>query len=193
MLSGLIHRSWNTINGSDLIEGTYRGVNFIFSNLHLEQVTTDNKGSEKRVTKFKGQWLTLSLAKPMTFGVQLRGRKGRTGQSTVETESAEFNSRFQIIASDAHTAFYVLTPQLIEQIIKADKKASARMLISFDGDKMHVAIDSYRELFEPADKKLFAVSNIATLRMQMKWDVNYIANIIDEFLANEALFNAEGV
>jgi hypothetical protein len=192
--AGLIHRSWNKISGSDLLEGKYKGISFTFSDLHLEMETTDNKGRKRRATKFKGQWLILGLAKPLTFGVQLRGRKGGSGsgKSAIETESIEFNKRFQIIAASPHNAFYILTPDFMEQILKADKRANARMLVSFDGDKMHIALDSRRDLFELSDKKkMFAANNIPALRMQMKWDVNYIANIIDELLVNETLFNAE--
>lgn len=184
----LIQRSWNRISGSDLIEGRYKGVNFSFSDIHLEMETTDKNGRKTRTTKFKGQWLILSLAKPMTYGVRIR-KNG--GTSTVQTENIEFNRRFQILASDGHTAFYVLTPQLMEQILKADNRANARMLIGFAGDKMHIALGSNRDLFEMCKEKakMFKVNNIETLRMQMRWDVNYIANIMDEFLVNEALFN----
>ncbi|MCL2697163.1 MAG: DUF3137 domain-containing protein [Oscillospiraceae bacterium] len=194
MYAGLIHRSWNKISGSDLIEGAYKGIGFTFSDVFLEQVSANKKGSERRSVVFKGQWLILELAKPLTFGVQLRGRRGGdSAKSDIETESMEFNKRFQIIASNPHTAFYILTPQLIEQILKAAGRANAQMSVSFDGDKMHIALDSGRDLFELCSekRKMFKVNNIETLRMQMRWDVNYIANIIDELLLNETLFKAD--
>lgn len=182
--ANLIH-GWNRISGSDQIKGSYKGVRFAFSDIHLEFENADG-GRKRRLTKFKGQWLILELAKAVSCEVQLREGGGK---SDIQTENIEFNRRFQILAPTPLNAFYVLTPQLIEQVMNAAHRAKSRMFIGFEGKKMHVALHNGRDLFELCDKKHpFAVSNLATLRMQMRWDANYIANIIDEFIVNEALF-----
>jgi hypothetical protein len=185
----LIH-GWNRISGSDLIKGSYRGVRFAFSDVYLEYEKSNNRNRKKRTVIFKGQWLILELLKTISCNVQLRERSDTSSEkSDIETENIEFNRRFQIIAPNKLNAFYVLTPQFIEQILNARNRANSRTFISFDGNKMHVALHNGRDLFELCDKKNpFAVSNMATLRMQMRWDVNYIANVIDEFLKNECLF-----
>ncbi|MCL2638764.1 MAG: DUF3137 domain-containing protein [Oscillospiraceae bacterium] len=191
----LLHQPWNKIKGSDLVKGSYKGVNFTFSDLHLQHETGSGK-NRKVVTRFKGQWLIIDLAKKLPFGVQLKARNGDIGvgkrmKSDVETENIEFNQKFQITAPNPLDAFLILTPHFMEYILKAKHRASAQMYVSFDETQIHVALHNGRDLFEPADKKLFAENNIETLRMQMRWDVNYIANIIDEFLLNEVLFNAD--
>ncbi|MDR2558824.1 MAG: DUF3137 domain-containing protein [Oscillospiraceae bacterium] len=183
---------WNRISGSDLVEGTYKGVKFSFSDLLLRHETGSGK-NRKVVTRFKGQWLIIELSKEIPRGVQLRARIGEVGvgrkiKSDIETENIEFNQKFQIKTRDPHTAFYVLTPHFMEYILNAKRRAGAQVFMSFDRNQIHIALHNGRDLFEPSNKKLFAVSNIATLRMQMQWDVNYITNIIDEFLLNENLF-----
>ncbi|MCL2698433.1 MAG: DUF3137 domain-containing protein [Oscillospiraceae bacterium] len=189
--AGLVD-NWRTYSGSDLVEGTYKGVRFVFSDVNLVQRSNDDKGNAN-VSVFKGQWLILELAKPLASGVQLIGRKGNNNaKSDAETENIEFNRRFQIIAPNPLNAFLVLTPQFIEQTLTAVVSANARTSISFTGNQMHIALDSNRDLFEFCEKKSsFAVDNIETMRMQMRWDVNYIANIIDEFIVNETLFEVK--
>jgi hypothetical protein len=182
---------WSRISGSDLVKGTYKDVKFSFSDLHLQHETGSGK-NRKVVTKFKGQWLIIDPAKEIPHAVLLRERSGSKAKSDIETESIEFNRRFQITTRDPHTAFYILTPHFIEHILKADKRAGAATSISFERRQVHVALHNGRDLFEPCSKKLYDISNIEMLRMQMSWDAKYITNIIDELLLNENLFNTEG-
>jgi hypothetical protein len=189
--TGLIQQSWNRINGSDLVQGSYKGVRFSFSDVHLEQVTKSRKGGQTRTTRFKGQWLIVDLAKELPWVIQLRERGmsvSKRAKSDIETENIEFNRRFHISTRDPHTAFYLLTPHFMEYILGADNRANAHTFMSFGGRQVHIALHNGRDLFEPFGKKLFAMKNIQTLRMQMQWDANYIAGIIDELLQNECLF-----
>jgi len=184
--SGLI-QNWNKISGSDLIEGIYKGVKFHFSDIHLEHEKNSGK-SKSRTTRFKGQWLIIDLKKEIPWFVELRHRGAIKAKSDVETENIEFNRMFQIITKDPHTAFYVLTPHFIEYIIKAKRRANAEMYMKIIGKQIYIALHNGRDLFEPYGNNLFAEENIETLRMQMRWDVNYISGIIDELLHNENLF-----
>jgi len=188
----LIHQPWNQISGSDLVEGTYRGVKFTFSDLFLQHVTGSGK-NRRVVTRFKGQWLIVELAKNVPFKIQLRARSGTGGagnkaKSDVETENVEFNDKFWITTGDPHTAFYVLTPHFMEYILKAKSRSGAPASLNIDGRKIHIALHNGRDLFEPCSKKLYDTRNIEMLRNQMKWDINYITGIIDELLLNENLF-----
>jgi hypothetical protein len=189
--SGLIP-SWNVIRGSDLVVGTYKGVSFSFSDIELIRESGSGK-NRSRTTVFKGQWLIFDTVREVPLGVMLRerDRDNRKAKSDIETENIEFNRRFVITCHDPHTAFFILTPHFMEYIIKADNRAQARTFINISGRSVHVALHNGRDLFEPDGKKIFTVNSIATLRMQMRWDVNYIAGIIDEFLLNETLFGKE--
>ncbi|MDR2531848.1 MAG: DUF3137 domain-containing protein [Oscillospiraceae bacterium] len=188
----LIQLNWNRISGSDLVEGTYRGVRFSFSDLLLRHETGSGK-NRKIVTRFKGQWLICELKKEIPWKICLRerGSDNKRTKSTIETENIEFNQKFHIQAEDPHTAFYVLTPHFMEYIMKARRRANARTFMKFDGRQIHIALHNGRDLFEPYGKKLFVANNIVTLRMQMQWDVKYITGVIDELLYNEKLFNKE--
>jgi hypothetical protein len=192
--SGIIRRTrlipdFNKTSGSDLVIGSYKGVRFKFSDVHLEHES--GQKFKTRTTRFKGQWLILELKKDLPWRLVLRerGLDNKLAKSTVETENIEFNKRFHIQAQDSLTAFKIFTPHFMEYILKADNRASARTFMNFDGRQVHVALHNGRDLFEIKGKKShFAVNNIATLRMQMRWDVNYITSVIDELLYNENLF-----
>jgi hypothetical protein len=181
--------SWNRLNGSDLIEGKYRGVRFSFSDLLLRHESGSGK-NRKAKTRFKGQWLIIELAKEIPHAVLLREDSGKE-KSDIETENIEFNRKFQIKTEDPHTAFYLLTPHFMEYILQTKKRANAKMHMNFGGNRVHIALHSGRDLFEPCSKKLHDMKNIEMLRNQMQWDAKYITNIIDELLLNEGLFNAE--
>jgi hypothetical protein len=194
--AGFFKGGWNRISGSDLVAGVYKGVRFSFSDLHLQEERGSGK-NRKVTTIFKGQWLIIDYEKELPHGLTLRVRGGgkmRThgvgnrAKSDIETENMEFNKKFQIQTRDPHTAFYVLTPHFMEYILKAKQRSGAQAHFRFDRRQVHIALHNGRDLFEPTGKNLFAMDNIATLKMQMQWDVNYITNIIDELLLNENLF-----
>lgn len=196
----LVH-NWNESTGSDFVRGRYKGVGFIFSDVHLEDVqeTTDSDGDthETRTTRFRGQWMVLELRKNTGHTVRLREREQRKlsgnytkqGKSDVETENAAFNQMFQIQTDDPHTAFYVLTPHFMDAIVAADQRASGRTYMCFMGDRVHIAVDNGRDSFEL--KRGGETRNIDALRARIRGEVKYITDIADELLRNTSLF-AEG-
>jgi hypothetical protein len=190
--SGLIQQTWNTLSGSDMVEGFYKGVRFMFSDIHL-QLIVKRKNQNTKKTIFKGQWLIIEPAKDIPWGLTLRSRLavGKRAKSDIETENIEFNKRFLIQSQDPHTAFYILTPHFMEYILGAKHKANSQIHFNFYGREVHAALYNGRDLFEPKGRNLFSKDNITALRGQMEWDVNYIKSIIDELLLNENLFNTE--
>lgn len=201
--TGLVN-GWNTLSGSDLARGTYRGVRFSFSDIHLEKVKKlDDKD---RTTLFKGQWLICELHREVPQPLKLRERSIENTydkllpplrtldpvwqKSDAETENAAFNKKFQIITPDPHTAFYVLTPHFMEQILALDNRADARTYMHFCGKQAHIALHNGRDLFEPNEKELASPTpkSIAALRETLKKDAKYITGTIDALLENEYLF-----
>lgn len=195
----LIH-NWNRSSGSDTVYGRYRGVTFVFSDVHLEdeETSTDSDGNTNTTTttRFRGQWLMLEAKKALPHMVRLRERAQRrlTGsykktKSDVETENAAFNEKFEILTDDPHTAFYVLTPHFMEAIIAADERANARTYLCFDGQRVHIAVDNGRDSFEV--KRGADVKDIDRLRARIKGEIRYIMEIVDELLQNTYLFGKE--
>lgn len=197
--AGLID-TWDRVQGSDYVEGKYRNLDVCFSDVHLEkeEVHVDSKGhtTTSWVTKFKGLWLTCRLNRPIPYKLRIRENAERMllggyakSRSDVETENIEFNQKFQILTSDPHTAFYVLTPHFMEYIVSADRSAQGRMYLCFSGDVVHIAIHTNQDAFE-----LKAGENVADLdgvRARVRSEVKYVTDILDELRKNEYLFSEE--
>jgi hypothetical protein len=176
---------WNSFSGEDYIEGTYKGHRVAFSDIHLERVTTNSKGSHTRTTIFQGNWLICELAKNLPAVMRLS--EGR-GESNVKTENIAFNNKYNIFTDNPHYMFYVLTPQFMEQSIAADEAADARTYFCFAEDKVHVAIDSRHDTFEIRSTD---ISNPDLARERIREEMAYITGILDELFQNNYLFGEE--
>jgi len=182
---------WNRCAGSDYIRGRYKGVNFTFSDLHLEHVVKRKKQTV-RVTRFKGQWLICESRRALPHSIHLREREQladrKRMKSNVETENSEFNNKYQIITADPHTLFYVLTPHFMEYILNMDNRADARTYMCFLGDKVHITLHNGRDLFEANERMALRGISLDQIRDSIRWDVKYITSVIDELLLNDRLF-----
>jgi len=180
---------WNVIKGSDLVEGRYRDVKITFSDIELIEKKSSGK-STSSITKFRGQWLICELAKTLPASLRLSERyiEGRGGKSDVETENVAFNAKYRIKTSDKYTAFYVLTPHFMEYIMSMDERADALTYLGFMKSKVHIALHNRRDLFVVHDKKLMEGDGLAKLRKQVRSDIEYITDVLDELLLNEYLF-----
>lgn len=179
--------SWNKFHGNDYIRGMYRGHQIELSDIWLEEEYEEGSGkNSKTVTRtiFRGQWITCSLGKKLPAVIRL---KEGSKKGNVETENIAFNKKYAIYTDDPHYMFYVLTPHFMEYIVTADEMASSRTFFYFSGDRVHIAVDNGHDAFEiPASRA--ARSNPSKAREEIKKEMKYITDILDELLLNESLF-----
>ena len=189
---------WNESLGSDLVQGKYRGVPFVLSDIKLDRVTrsrnSDGNASEHRETIFQGQWLICDIAKQIDAPLRIReravlGKKlcADRGKSDVETENDAFNKKFRILTGDPHSAFYILTPHFMEYILAADVVAKGQSFLCFAGRQVHFAVNNKHDSFEIGRKKI----DVPVIRARIQAEVKYVTEIIDELLQNEYLFSGE--
>ena len=187
LMSGYMTGSYE-YRGSDLIKGKYRGVPIEFCDITL----LDKRAEGGHTTLFKGQWLEIGLKNPVGSAVYLAENTGENAVRNsvklqkVNTDNDAFNKKYRILAENPRTAFYVLTPDFIEYIISADDTANADTYFCFLGDRVRIAMDSERDLFEL--DKLKKSLNVDKVRAKFNSDLRYITGIIDELLKNEFLF-----
>ncbi|MDR0949958.1 MAG: DUF3137 domain-containing protein [Lachnospiraceae bacterium] len=185
------------ISGSDFVKGTYKGVNILYSDVLLqkEELVTNDEGKEeiKRETAFQGQWLICDFGKELAARLRLYERKGGTkwnrtndlSKSDVETENMAFNKKYRIVTNDGHTAFYLLTPHFMEQLLAADEAADSTTLFSFVDGKVHIALYSGRDSFELKGVKLNDIENV---RQKFRGELKQITGLMDELLKNDKMF-----
>ena len=162
----------------DLLTGCYRGVRFAFSDVTTKRMVRRGKRSELD-TLFDGQVIRFdrfdqqkrSSGHLQIFQKEfLSDLRGWTAEHRVETDSAAFNSRFQIYAADEHNAFYILTPHLMEKIQRFQELAGEQIAVTFRGAAMFVAISRTRSIFDAvvdmpvAEQKALILSDMELLK-----------------------------
>ena len=140
----------------DLLTGCYQNVRFAFSDVTTKRMVRRGKRNELD-TLFDGQVIRfdrfdhqkISNGHLQIFQKEfLSDLRGWTAEYKVETDSAAFNSKFQIYAADEHNAFYILTPHLMEKIQKFQELVGEQIAVTFRGEAMFVAISRTRSIFD---------------------------------------------
>ncbi len=181
----------NTYSSDDMISGEYRGIKFKRSDVNIRQVVHTGKTTTS-IPIFEGQWMVFDLPKHFSSTTKVvENGFFKAGNPTgnffneikvekIETESNEFNERFSVFTTDTHDAFYLLTPQLMEKILKLEKIYD-NVRLGFINNQLHVLIDSKKNNYEPSIMEEIDDSTVRSLQNQ----VNLIKDITD-------LLNIEG-
>ncbi len=184
--------SYDKMEGSDYVKGTYKGLNIEMSDVTLisESVTTDEDGNEQRseTNVFQGLWLVCDFGKALSADMRLweRGKLGKMlAVGGIKTENDQFNKHFYIQSEIEHEAFYILTPHMMEYILEMDKKAGGETHMCFDRNgKVQIAIHSGRDAFEVGKGEVDAVK----LREKFVQEIRYVTDIIDQLRLVDTLF-----
>lgn len=202
--------SYDIITGSDYIKGTYNGQNIEYCDLKMEQEyeTTDDDGhtSTSYTVVFQGPFVRMPLGRELNGYVKIIERKSKRKkagfisdliksatstkkETTIELENEAFNNKFRVKTNDEELAFYILTPQFMENIMKADEYANGYTNISFINGFANIAIHNGRDAFE-IRKTMYGKKQLEKSRANMQQDLNTILAIIDEILEKDRLFHA---
>jgi len=181
---------WDKMTGCGYISGKYQGIEFEFSNVELIIVNESKKsGADKTI--FVGPWLIVNLAVPVQSPVIVSTRSVGTstpgatrGMADVKTENAAFNQKFVIKAFDMLTAFYVLTPTVIECIMEVDRMVSGYKHFSFERNHMHVVLGTGYVSFQVLND----ANNIPALRERIQNEIRSLAVFMDMLFLNDRLF-----
>lgn len=145
----------------DMITGTYRESSFMISDVQTKKFVKNGKTAHVE-TIFNGQVLRFEIfddIKTSSGFVQVFQKdifsdlRGWTAPHRVEMEDVAFNQKFTVYTSDEHNAYYILTPQLTEKIIKFSEEAKARIAVCFIGSVMYVAVNRKVSMFDPCVDK----------------------------------------
>lgn len=137
------------ISGSDLVEGSWRGVPVRFSDVRL--VTVYNDDTEQ--TTFKGQMFALGMKRKIQGRVwigkvPLLRKRGYAKHFGLEIEDAAALARQNVFASSQEAADAVLTGVYASRLRDAFNRANDKLYLCFDGDTLYGALNSKRDLFE---------------------------------------------
>lgn len=125
-------------------EGIYEGIRFRSSS--AETYESNNAA----LTIFDGQVIVFSAFHPFKtsetaiqiFPKKQSGKmKALTLPEKLETENEAFNDMFSVYAENEHNAFYILTPQVIEDILEFAKIIENHIYIVFSDQRMYLGCE----------------------------------------------------
>ena len=179
---------WDVCEGNGYIKGEYKGVGFVFSNITL--YLPRSKRSIKSFFAggmFEGQWLIFELNADVPF-LTIRRRVSlpdRVKKSEFKTDNDEFEKKYMIETRDPRFAAEICNPRFIEYLSGIDDRSGARVYAGFSGSEAHIAVDSGRRFFNVKTTKNLRSVSVNEIRDQIRGEVRYITDIIDELLRNE--------
>lgn len=166
--SKLFTKRHDRYKGDDLVTGAIEKTDFRISELHTEYKTesTDSKGRKTTTwhTIFKGLYVHLDFNKEVkgetlvlpdtaeklfgSFGKKLQSW-GSGSRELVKMENVEFEKLFVVYGTDQIEARYILTPAIMEAMIRIVEVYGKKVYFSFIGSRVHFAIMINKDLFEP--------------------------------------------
>lgn len=199
---------YDRISGSDYIKGTYQGKIIEYCDIKMEQEheSTDDDGhtSTTWVTVFQGPFMRIPLGKELNGYIKILERKSKRRkvgfiadlinsalnkkEMNIELENEAFNNKFQVKTDNEELAFYILTPQFMENIMKADEYANGYTNISFINGAANIAISNGKDAFE-IKKTMYSKKRLEESRANMRRDLDNFLSIVDEILQKDRLFH----
>ncbi len=176
--------SYNTIDGNNRVKAFYNELPVEMSDIHLKNVYTeaDTEGDtvHREKTVFRGLWLICDLKKelPVDLSICERRKFGKLfGGNGIKTENKVFNKYFCIESKKEKEILKILTPNMMDCILKISKKEKGKVHMNFlHNGKIHIAINSGKDFFEVGKKIVSATE----LRAKFVYEIHYITNLIDE-------------
>jgi len=197
--SGLYLEKPDRYSGDDYIEGKRDKTAFCFSELHTQKKVSSGKNTHW-VTIFKGLFFigdfnknfqsrtfVYSEKKPQLNFFNKLFSSFASGLEKVKLESIEFEQRFIVYSADQVEARYILTPSLMERMVKLEEMMGAGISFSFVKTNIYVAVPIRDNLFEPA---IFSKNSYEEIAGYYN-TVQTVFEIIDELKLNDRLWNKE--
>lgn len=189
----------NVFKSNDLILGKYGKVKFKQADIVISDknniVGESGMSHESTTTCFTGRFLVFDFLKPTAAPVKVMGKnfssegnsKGAINtlknkfihsknEQQISMESEMFNNNFNVFCDDAQTAFYILTPQIIEAITMLSNQYQEKIALCFRDEKMLVAISSKKDSLEA---KLLSNRTIWKEKELVLKDIKVITDLID--------------
>lgn len=169
----------NRFHSEDYLSGYYKGVFFEQSDVRV-QYHTSGKNSHT-TTYFEGRMFVFEFPKQNVLPIQVFSErymyKGKTGlkMKKIQLESVDFNKRFDVLAADEHSAFYVLTPQLMEKISLLGYRFG-EIALKFENNRLFMGVKCGLGAFDPDMKQPIEYFKE---KEKMKQDIQVILDIID--------------
>lgn len=181
---------------NDYISGTYKGIKFEQSDIHIEEEhkDTDSEGRTTTtwVTIFMGRWMNFDFNKKFKANIQVvssrfpaRSLPWGKKFSKTKMEDIEFNNMFKVYSEMEHDVFYILTPHFMERMKKLYNELNGSIMFCFVDNRLHVAINNTKDSFEWNPLKPI---NEEEIKNSIIKDIKLITDFVNELNLDNDLF-----
>jgi len=189
---GFMKNRYDVYEGEDLLkinipndDGSKSDNYLSLCDLLVEEIETNEDGEKQTYTIYDGTFGYIDF--PFNFKCALiintsYKRKDLKFQK-IELEDIKFNQKFKILGTDQIEARYILTPVMMENLMRLFKSFHRFSLVLVD-DKMYLGFP-YKNLFEFATLKSGRPESIFD---NFYTDIETILNIVNELKTNNKIF-----
>ena len=178
--------------GEDYIRGHYKGVQFEVSDVDLKErhVHRDSHGNTHVTyeTYFKGRWYVYTFDKDFHKVLKIMESQSpmfsNQGLVKVETESIQFNKKFNVYASDLEFGFYHITPSMIEKLMTFEQMHRGSILYCFRNNELHIGVDDKKDYMEVSYRTPITKETLGGLLDQ----IELLPAVINEFRLDSSKF-----
>lgn len=183
-------------DGGNFVKTNIDGVDFFMSDYTLLKRQTDSKGHTSYAQYAKGKMFEFVFDRNLNHTVKII-EKAFFGNNVsriqnlqkIETESVPFNKKFNIYTSNDQFAFYVLTPQIQEVLLKIEPLYGGQIFFSFQSNKLFVAANDNESSFNIS---LFKKIDRDLINRQIE-KISFPIKIINELNLSSDKFNDESL
>lgn len=202
-----LYQLGNRFESEDQLSGEYRGVRFEQSDAHIWKHTDSNgSGNDSDIDYFKGRMFIFDVPVKYSHSVKVFSkvpvvakydyRVRESATKRVEMESMEFNDAFTVYSEDAHDAFYILTPAMMENLLNIYRKYCRvsdytyhNISFHFKDRRLYFAMECSTNAFDPG---AFPIS-YPEEKKKIKKDIQVIIDLIEslDLIDKDALTERE--
>ncbi len=173
---------FNTLKAEDYVKSKWDGLDFEMTELHLSQ-----ENDEDYTLKFSGIFMIVTFQKDMsgkTYVLPKQSRKllfNRFPKEHQDTlENAHFHEYFDVYGAQREFTRYLLTPGMMERILKLSEEHRAKLYFLFNKNKLFMAIDWRKDLFEPDEDLSNPMNNFKILHEQLATVKSFVDTLRDQ-------------
>lgn len=177
-------------HAEDYVRGKMDGVGFEMCDVKLEERRVEHTKNGTRtyyVPYFTGQFYVVDFNKNFDGALQVleteRPRSNRKYKK-IKMESVQFNKIYKTYTTKDHTAFYIITPQMMTRMMTIEQNHPGNIGFSFIDNRMYVAVDNNRSVL---DVQMFRPLDAARIEA-FKKDFDLIKDVIHELKLNKNIF-----
>lgn len=202
-----LYQFGNRFESEDQLSGEYKGVHFEQADVRIwKHIDSNGSGSSENIEYFKGRMFifdiqiknvdSIKIFNKLPMNTKRDYRIRGSEDKRVKMESMEFNDAFTVYSEDAHDAFYVLTPTMMEKLMdiyhkycKITEYSFHDISFHFKDGKLYFAMECFGNAFDPGE---FPIS-YPEEKAKLKEDIQVIIELIEclDLIDKDALVEKE--